>query len=76
MPLIVRTIVHSIASFEELVVAVFLGGSNMTLAKRTFDNILNAIDATIAAVSVLQVVLVKIVLLVVSRFGAGARPMT
>jgi len=63
-----------ISSFDELVVAMFLGGSNMTLPKKMFDNILNAIDPTIAAVSVLQVVLVTILLVIVSRFGAGAKP--
>ncbi len=63
-----------ISSFGELVVAMFLGGANMTLPKKMFDNILNAIDPTIAAVSVLQVVLVTVVLVVVSRFGTGARP--
>ncbi|MCC6468305.1 MAG: ABC transporter permease [Alphaproteobacteria bacterium] len=63
-----------ISSFDELVVAMFLGGSNMTLPKKMFDNILNEIDPTIAAVSVLQVVLVSLLLVVVSRFGAGAKP--
>lgn len=63
-----------ISSFDELVVAMFLGGSNMTLPKKMFDNILNEIDPTIAAVSVLQVTLVTILLIVVSRFGAGAKP--
>ena len=33
-----------ISSFDELVVAMFLGGSNMTLPKKMFDNIVNAID--------------------------------
>jgi putative spermidine/putrescine transport system permease protein len=64
-----------IASFDELLIAMFLGGSNMTLPKKMFDNIVNAIDPTIAAVSVLQVVLVSILLVAVSRFGAGAKPM-
>jgi len=63
-----------ISSFDELVVAMFLGGSNMTLPKKMFDNIVNAIDPTIAAVSVLQIVLVTIVLIVVSKVGTGARP--
>jgi ABC-type spermidine/putrescine transport system permease subunit II len=63
-----------ISSFDELVVAMFLGGSNMTLPKKMFDNIVNAIDPTIAAVSVLQIVLVTVVLVVVSRIGAGAGP--
>jgi ABC-type spermidine/putrescine transport system permease subunit II len=63
-----------ISSFDELVVAMFLGGSNMTLPKKMFDNIVNEIDPTIAAVSVLQVVLVTIVLVAVAKFGAGAAP--
>jgi len=61
-----------ISSFDELVVAMFLGGSNMTLPKKMFDNIVNEIDPTIAAVSVVQILLVTLVLLIVSRFGAGA----
>ena len=63
-----------ISSFDELVIAMFLGGSNMTLPKKMFDNILNAIDPTIAAVSVLQILIVSIALLVSARFGTGARP--
>jgi putative spermidine/putrescine transport system permease protein len=46
----------------------------MTLPKKMFDNIVNAIDPTIAAVSVLQIVLVTAVLGLVSKFGAGAAP--
>ena len=61
-----------ISSFDELVVAMFLGGANMTLPKKMFDNIVNEIDPTIAAVSVLQIVLVTLVLVIVSRLGAGA----
>jgi ABC-type spermidine/putrescine transport system permease subunit II len=63
-----------ISSFDELVVAMFLGGSNMTLPKKMFDNIVNEIDPTIAAVSVVQILLVTLVLLIVSRLGAGAAP--
>jgi ABC-type spermidine/putrescine transport system permease subunit II len=63
-----------ISSFDELVVAMFLGGSNMTLPKKMFDNIISAVDPTIAAVSVIQIVLVSIVLLLASRFGSGLRP--
>jgi len=63
-----------ISSFDELVVAMFLGGSNMTLPKKMFDNIVNEIDPTIAAVSVVQIVLVTVVLVIVSRLGSGAAP--
>lgn len=63
-----------ISSFDELVIAMFLGGTNFTLPKKMFDNILYEIDPTIAAVSVLQIVLVSLVLILASRFGVGARP--
>lgn len=63
-----------ISSFDELIIAMFLGGSNMTLPKKMFDNIMNEIDPTIAAVSVLQIVLVTGILAIVSKFGAGAAP--
>jgi putative spermidine/putrescine transport system permease protein len=62
-----------IASFDELVIAMFLGGSNMTLPKKMFDNILLEIDPTIAAVSVLKITLVSVLLVLATRFGAGAR---
>ena len=60
-----------ITSFDELVVAMFLGGSNMTLPKKMFDNIVNAIDPTIAAVSVLQIVLVTAVLALFPKLAPG-----
>jgi putative spermidine/putrescine transport system permease protein len=63
-----------VSSFDELVVAMFLGGANMTLPKKMFDNILNEIDPTIAAVSVMQVVLVCIALSAAQWIGSGARP--
>jgi ABC-type spermidine/putrescine transport system permease subunit II len=63
-----------IASFDELVIAMFLGGSRMTLPKKMFDNIMNDIDPTIAAVSLLQIGLVIIALAITARFGAGAKP--
>lgn len=62
-----------IGSFDELVVAMFLGGAQMTLPKKMFDNIVNEIDPTIAAVSVLQIMLVVAALAAAYKFGAGAR---
>jgi len=62
-----------ISSFDELVVAMFLAGPNMTLPKKMFDNILMEIDPTIAAVSVIQILLVTIVLILIARFGRGLR---
>lgn len=63
-----------ISSFDELVIAMFLGGVNMTLPKKMFDNILYEIDPTIAAVSVLQIVLVCVALVLAAKFGAGTGP--
>jgi putative spermidine/putrescine transport system permease protein len=60
-----------LASFDELVVAMFLAGPNMTLPKKMFDNIMMEIDPTIAAVSVMQIILVTIVLVLIGRFGRG-----
>ena len=62
-----------ISSFDELVIAMFLGGVNVTLPKKMFDNILYEIDPTIAAVSVLQIALVCLGLALVSRFGMGVK---
>jgi putative spermidine/putrescine transport system permease protein len=46
------------ASFDDLILALYLSGSNMTLPRKTFENILFAVDPTIAAVSVLQILFV------------------
>lgn len=60
-----------ITSFDEVVVALFLSGARMTLPKKMFDNILMEIDPTIAAVSVMQILLVSLVLVLIGRFGRG-----
>ncbi len=60
-----------ITSFDEVVVALFLSGARMTLPKKMFDNILMEIDPTIAAVSVMQILLVSVVLVLIGRFGRG-----
>ena len=62
-----------ISSFDEVVVALFLAGANMTLPKKMFDNIMMEIDPTIAAVSVMQILLVSVVLVLIGRFGRGLR---
>jgi putative spermidine/putrescine transport system permease protein len=62
-----------ISSFDELVIAMFLGGVNVTLPKKMFDNIQMEIEPTVAAVSMLQIALAAIVLIAASRFGNGAR---
>jgi len=62
-----------ITSFDELVVALFLSGADMTLPKKMFDNILLEIDPTIAAVSVLQILLISVIMLAWSAYGTGAR---
>ena len=56
-----------------LVVALFLAGANMTLPKKMFDNIMMEIDPTIAAVSVMQILLVSVVLVLIGRFGRGLK---
>ena len=50
----------------------FLSGAEMTLPKKMFDNIMMEIDPTIAAVSVLQILLVGTALGLTSLFGRGA----
>jgi putative spermidine/putrescine transport system permease protein len=67
------TFLAFIASFEELVGAMFLVGSQMRLPGKMFDNIINQIDPSSAAVSVVQIMLVVVALAAVHRFGAGAR---
>ncbi|HEY4250428.1 MAG TPA: ABC transporter permease [Roseomonas sp.] len=60
-----------ISSFDELVVAMFLSGASMTLPKKMFDNIMMEIDPTIAAVSVMQILLVAACLGLTALFGRG-----
>ena len=52
-----------ITSFDELVVAMFISGANMTLPKKMFDSIMSEIEPTVAAVSAIQIVLVSALLL-------------
>ena len=61
-----------VSSFDELVLAMFLSGASMTLPKKMFDNIMMEVDPTIAAVSVLQILLVGICLGLTAIFGRGA----
>jgi putative spermidine/putrescine transport system permease protein len=60
------------ASFDDLILALYLSGANMTLPRKTFENILFAIDPTIAAVSVLQILFV--VLLGAAWYAFARRP--
>jgi putative spermidine/putrescine transport system permease protein len=69
--LISAAVIAFITSFDEIVVAMFLSGSRMTLPKKMFDNIRMEIDPTIAAISVLQILLIAAVLLIAARFGRG-----
>jgi putative spermidine/putrescine transport system permease protein len=62
-----------ISSFDELVIAMFLGGADVTLPKKMFDNIQMEIEPTVAAVSVLQIALAALVLAVAARLGSGAK---
>lgn len=63
-----------VSSFDELVVAMFLSGAQMTLPKKMFDNIMLEIDPTIAAVSVLQILLACLCLGLAATFGRGIIP--
>ncbi len=66
-----------ITSFDELVVAMFLSGANMTLPKKMFDNILTEIEPTVAAVSALKILFISLLLLLSMRFRkASDAPMT
>lgn len=47
-------------SFDDLIVAVFLAGANVTLPKKMFENISFQLDPTIAAVCVLQILCVLV----------------
>jgi putative spermidine/putrescine transport system permease protein len=48
------------ASFDDLVISLYLSGASMTLPRKTFDNILFAVDPTIAAISVLQIMFIVV----------------
>lgn len=54
-----------ISSFDELVVSMFLAGPYMTLPKKMYDNIVIDVDPTIAAVAVIQIILVAACLLII-----------
>ncbi|SFC26915.1 ABC transporter permease [Tropicimonas isoalkanivorans] len=58
-----------ITSFDELVVAMFLAGADATLPKKMFESIMTAIDPTVAAVSVLQILLVSVLMIAVTLLG-------
>jgi putative spermidine/putrescine transport system permease protein len=70
--IVTAAVLAFITSFDELVVAMFLAGSQMTLPKKMFDNIRMEIDPTITAVSVLQILVITTALLLSQRFGRGA----
>lgn len=69
--LISAALLAFITSFDELVVALFLAGSDMTLPKKMFDNIRMEIDPTIAAISVLQILMIAVAFVLAALFGRG-----
>ncbi len=73
--LVSAAVLAFITSFDEVVVALFLAGSRMTLPKKMFDNIRMEIDPTIAAVSVLQILLIAAALGVVAALNRGRDPL-
>ena len=50
----------------------FIAGTNMTLPKLLFDTILTGIEPTVAAASVIQIVIVTLVLAVSASYGRSA----
>lgn len=74
--LISAAFIAFVTSFDELVIAMFLSGASMTLPKKMFDNIMLEIDPTIAAVSVLQILLACLCLGIAALFGRGVVPGT
>lgn len=71
--LISAALLAFITSFDELVVALFLAGTEMTLPKKMFDNIRMEIDPTIAAVSVLQILMIAVALGLAAKFGRATQ---
>ena len=62
---------------DEVVVATFVtSGDNATLPKVMFTALRDEVDPTIAAVSVMQILLVSIVLVLIGRFGRGLKDST
>lgn len=61
-----------VSSFDELVIALFLGGVNKTLPMKMFENIQMEIEPTVAAVSMIQIALAAVALAAASRFGRAA----
>ena len=79
LPLIKPAVVSAaflafITSFDELIIALFISGSQVTLPKKMYENIIFEIDPVIAAVSVLQTLLVGAFLYLASRYGQGMSP--
>lgn len=74
--LISAALLAFITSFDELVVALFLAGSEMTLPKKMFDNIRMEIDPTIAAISVLQILMIAVAFMLAALFGRGVGELT
>jgi putative spermidine/putrescine transport system permease protein len=72
--LVSAAVLAFITSFDEVVVALFLAGPQMTLPKKMFDNIRMEIDPTIAAVSVLQILLIAAALGIVTALNRGRGP--
>ncbi len=71
--LVSAALLSFITSFDELVVAIFLAGTNSTLPKRMFENIRTEVDPTVAAISVLQILMIGLGLILFARYGRGPR---
>jgi putative spermidine/putrescine transport system permease protein len=56
-----------------VIISLYLSGANMTLPRKTFENIQFALDPTIAAVSVLQILFVIVIGAAWFAFSRSAR---
>ncbi len=63
-----------LTSFDDVVIALFISGTNATLPKRMWEGVSLEIDPTIAAASTLLVLLSIVVVLAVELLGRWLRP--
>ncbi|PVA09106.1 ABC transporter permease [Pelagivirga sediminicola] len=61
-----------LASFDEVVIAMFIsGGDNPTLTRNMFNALRDQIDPTIAAISTLMILVTTLMMVLASLFGRG-----
>jgi putative spermidine/putrescine transport system permease protein len=61
-----------LASFDEVVIAMFIsGGDNPTLTRNMFNALRDQIDPTIAAISTIMILITTLMMVLVAIFGRG-----